>query len=216
MRSYVNCWKRLKKLFRSEKRSIYNLLNWLKIEPSSEGFIYWHIVNFTPKMQKAAVVRSFVEVIEDWQMALDLIEPKGNFLKIRATKDFDKAHIRIIFVHPYLDYEWIDCTDGKTRRFRIPQRFDGAGGVLAYVPRNTHTIFFDQAENWSDIHSHSGKGISLKDVASHELAHVFDLGHTDEVISVRFPFYNGNDKIITDQDIVDLEVAYSDIKRRFM
>src|SRR5690625_8042171 len=157
MRSYVNCWKRLKKLFRSEKRSIHNLLNWLKIEPSSEGFIYWHIVNFTPKMQKAAVVRSFVEVIEDWQMALDLIEHKGNFLQLRATNDFDEAHIRIVFVHPYLDYEWIDCADGKTRRFRIPQRFDGAGGVLAYVPRNTHTIFFDQAENWSDIHSHSGR-----------------------------------------------------------
>lgn len=40
----------------------YRTLGWPKIKPSSEGFVFWHIVNFTQHMPKEKTVEAFEDV----------------------------------------------------------------------------------------------------------------------------------------------------------
>lgn len=61
----------------SEATADYTLLNWGKLTPDANGMIHWHIVNFTPDMDKFKVILAFEKCFQQWQMAFDMMEPIG-------------------------------------------------------------------------------------------------------------------------------------------
>lgn len=209
----MNCLKRLKTFFIKERES--PLLGWPKIEPSASGKIYWHLVNFPSNMRPDIVVAEFDEVFQDWQEIMNAVSPKGQYLTYESTRSLNKAHIKFVFVESGVQIQEIKCSDGQTRSFYIPHMMDGVGGILAYVPENEHTIYFDDSENWTDVESEGPTGIRLFTVVLHELFHVHDLKHSEERKSVRNPYYSSEEKRVTKKDIEDLELAYGPTKEKF-
>lgn len=188
-------------------------LGWKLIKPSKDGFIYWHIVNFADRMDKSAVIRNFVEVYDIWQNEMDKSDPEGVSVKYRATSNYEKAHIHIVFVKPGKLIQKITGQDGIPRTFYLPEKMDGPGGVLAYVPRNQHIIFFDESENWSDMKGGSLDRISLFDVAMHENGHIHDLNHSEDKRSFMNAYSDGWRKQITAADRKNMRTVLSAIKR---
>ena len=127
----------------------FKLLGWPKIKPTPGAFIFWHIVNFPGgNVNKKAAVEAFTKVFDEWQKAMDKVEPPGRVIQYASTPNYDEAHIKLLFVSPGMDKESLICADGQLRTFDIPSKLDGAGGVLAYVSIGNQTIFFDQGEDW--------------------------------------------------------------------
>lgn len=187
----------------------YKLLGWRKIKPSAEGFIFWHIVNFPATMQKAAAVNAFDKVFFEWQKAFDMIEPFGRWVNIKSTSDYDKAHIKIVFAP-----EGVRAFEAGGRSWRIPYKLDGPGGVLAYVEKDTHTVYFDDSEKWADMADPNNMIWDLFDVALHEVGHIFDLAHDDDEESAMTTYYDGSRLFVSSSDLRDLQEGYSRIKRR--
>lgn len=191
----------------------FKLLEWPKLQPSQEGLIYWHIVNFPVTMDKEMTIRSFRKVFDVWQAAMDGIEPIGRVITYESTSDFDKSHIKLIFVHPGETQEVVRREDGKTTVFPIPQAMDGAGGTLAYVPYGQHMVYFDQGENWAKMGSDKTGRISLLAVGLHEIGHVHDLGHSRVKGSVMNPYYSHDAITLNYDDLLGLTAGYSEMKR---
>lgn len=198
----------------SQSSALGGRLGWKTMKPSPEGFIFWHLCNFTPRMDKTVIIRNFVDVFDGWQNRMDSIDPKGTRIKYRATSDYHKAHIRIFFVDPFIRFQDIDCVSGGVRTIYIPEKMDGPGGVLAYVPRDQHIIFFDSSENWSDMRTPKDGGISLFEVADHELGHIHDMDHSDEPGSIMNPYNDGTSKRFTRKNMMVFEEIYSPIKKQ--
>ncbi len=78
----------------------YKLLNWKKLVPDDQGIIWWHVANFTEKMDKFKVLFAFQTCFEKWQAAFDIIEPAGRVIELRSTDDWHKAQIRLYFLQP--------------------------------------------------------------------------------------------------------------------
>lgn len=190
----------------------FKLLEWPKLRPSTEGLILWHIVNFPTTMDKQKAIEAFRDVFNEWQTAMDEIYPKGRVITYDSTSEFKKAHIRLLFVHPGLKRELIECEDGVTRIFNIPSKMDGAGGVLAYVPHGDHTVFFDQGEAWGEMGMDKTGTISLFGVALHEVGHIHDLGHSKVKGAVMQPYYSPNIRTLHHDDVLGLSAGFSDMK----
>lgn len=222
IKSSGNCWIRLKDWIGLKSKSIDDqeivenpLLGWTKIKPDAGGLIHWHLVNFPKSMEKGKVLAEFNSVFEEWQNIMDRVEPFGRYLTYQSTSSIEKAHIQFIFADAGKMIQRIRCADGKVRSYYIPKMMDGVGGVLAYVPEYELTVYFDDSENWVDLHSDLDTGISLFNVVLHELFHIHDLKHSKERNSIRNPYYNGETKKATNKDIQDLGLAYGPIKEKF-
>ena len=193
----------------------FRLLGWVMIKPTPGAFIFWHIVNFPRGVEKKAAVESFTKVFDVWQKAMDKVEPPGRVIQYASTPVYEDAHIKLLFVHPGLDTESFICSDGQFRTFDIPEKLDGPGGVLAYVPEGCQTIFFDQGENWVAMDSDGNGEISLLDVANHEVGHRHGLAHSTVLSAIMSTFYEYVSKSFSDDDQAGLNAAWSEIKKSF-
>lgn len=188
------------------------LLGWRKIKPSSEGFIFWHLVNFPSSLDKEKTIKAFRDVYDQWQQAFDEIEPKGRRIVLESTSDYNKAHIKMIFVPPFKRNVLIRGVDGISRYYTLPEPLDGSLGTLAYVVQNKHEIYFDDGEKWSDMSDMKRGVIDLFDVAFHEVGHVFDLAHGDGVMTT---FYEGERLKLSQNNFLDLQKSYGKIKAKY-
>jgi hypothetical protein len=103
----------------------YKLLNWNKLVPDSEGVIYWHVANFTDKMDKFKVLFAFQTCFEKWQAAFDAIEPVGRVIQLKSTEDWNQAQIRLYFLNPGASSQDIVISDGRTITISNNWPFDG-------------------------------------------------------------------------------------------
>ncbi len=96
--------------------------------------------------------------------------------------------------------------------------FDGPGHVLAHAffppPINPHPglagdLHFDDQESWATTHNGNGNGsIDLLSVAIHELGHALGLRHTNIPDAIMYPTYNGNRRILSQDDIDGIQSIY--------
>lgn len=204
-----------------ESPAEFSLLKWQKIQPTEDGHIYWHIVNFPAGMDKYRVVLAFEQCFAKWQQAFDEIEPRGRALTLSATGDFKRAHIRIYFLDPHLKEFEFTLEDGTKHRVTNRWPMDGPLGKLAHRPPASFDLHFDASEAWSEIHKACEKTgtiqqVQLWQVAMHEMGHVFDLGHSDVPEAIMYPTYDGKHTEITADDREGLQKAWGKIKRQFV
>ena len=96
--------------------------------------------------------------------------------------------------------------------------FDGPGHVLAHAffppPINPHPgiagdLHFDDQETWATTHGGNGEGsIDLLSVAIHELGHALGLRHTNVPEAIMYPTYNGNRRMLAQDDIDGIQNIY--------
>ena len=189
------------------------------ITPTDEGIIYWHIVNFTDKMDKYKVILAMEQCFNKWQDALDKIEPVGRAITFKTTDDYNQAHIRLFFLTPKENEFRFTISDGSEIRVISKWPMDGPNGKLAHRPPGKHELHFDNSEAWSDIHEVDKNGdvtkVQLWQVAMHEMGHVLDLGHCDDETAIMYPKYDGMHTDITKDDINGLQKAWGKIKRKY-
>lgn len=192
------------------KPAEFALLNWKMIEPDN-GVIRWHIVNFTPDMDKYKVILAFTKVFEEFQIAFDKIPPVGRYISLETTDNFYDAHIHYFFVDPYVSEQKFLISDGSEYVLTTNWPFiDGPGGVLAHRPPNLHQIHFDEAEPWVEINKPGG--IKLRATALHETGHIFDLDHSENKDSVMAPYYDEVKTQLTNDDFMGLSDRWSEKK----
>ncbi|HEY0319572.1 MAG TPA: matrixin family metalloprotease [Pyrinomonadaceae bacterium] len=91
--------------------------------------------------------------------------------------------------------------------------FDGAGHVLAHAffpPPNAGNLagdaHFDEDETWSlDI---PASGTDLITVAAHEFGHSLGLAHSQVEDALMFPFYDGPNRRLHDDDVAGIRQLY--------
>ncbi len=166
----------------------FSLLKWQKLQPTADGVIYWHIVNFPPNMDRFKAVLAFEHCFDRWQEAFDQVEPVGRAITVRPTSEFSQAHIRIYFLDPHKqDFEFI-LADGTKHKVKNRWPFDGPLGKLAHRPPASFDLHFDASENWSDMHEGA----------------------------IMYPTYDGKHTTIVQDDIDGLQRAWGKIKRNFV
>ena len=192
------------------KPANFALLNWKMIEPT-EGVIYWHIVNFTPDMDKYKVILAFQNALDRLQVGFDKIFPVGRYISIESTDDFHKAHIRYFFMVPHTREQVYTISDGSEYTLVNNWPFSGAGDVLAHRPPHKHEIHFDESEKWTDMHKPGH--IHLEAVVIHETGHCFDLGHSVESDSIMAPWYDASKLDLRHDDLQGLQKRWGPIKQ---
>ena len=194
----------------------YKLLNWAKIVPDEQGIIYWHIANFTEKMDKFKVLFAFQTCFEKWQAAFDAIAPVGRVIELRATDDWHKSQIRLYFLNPGVSSQNIVISDGSTVTVCNKWPFDGPQGVLAHRPPHSFDLHFDEGEAWSDIHKYDKEKqtlfVQLWQVAMHELGHMLDIAHSSDPLAIMYPTYDGEHTEILKDDLDGLAAAFGKVK----
>lgn len=194
----------------------YKLLNWAKLVPDENGIIYWHVANFTAKMDKFKVLFAFQTCFEKWQAAFDAIEPCGRVIELRTTDDWHKAQIRLYFLNPGQSSQDIVISDGSTIQVNNKWPFDGPLGVLAHRPPNSFDLYFDEGEAWSDIHKYDKEKqtlfVQLWQVAMHEIGHMMDIAHASDPLAIMYPTYDGEHITILQDDLDGVQAAFGKVK----
>lgn len=194
----------------------YKLLNWEKIRPDKDGVIYWHVANFTEKMDKFKILFAFQTCFEKWQEAFDAIAPVGRVITLKSTDDWHQGQIRLYFLQPGQTSQDITISDGSTITVSNRWPFDGPQGVLAHRPPNSFDLYFDEGEAWSDIHKYDKIGntlfVQLWQVAMHELGHMLDIDHATDPLALMYPTYDGEHITITQDDLNGLAAAFGKVK----
>jgi len=163
------------------------------IQPTDDGRILWHILNYTPDEDENKTYNAFAQAIAIWQPAFPTT------ITLDSTSDAAEAHIKLYFVsenHP----EYSDV-------------FDGEDGTLAlgFAPVDDEPlkgyILMDDGENWGDMHTPNTK--DLLTVFLHELGHTFNLGHESRVRdAIMYPSYSGEKREIHPDDIEGIQSIY--------
>ncbi len=163
------------------------------IQPTDDGRILWHILNYTPDEDESKILNAFEQAIAIWQPAFP------STITFEPTSDIDEAHIKLFFVgrsHP-----------------QYGDIFDGEDGTLAlgFAPVEDEPlkgfILMDDGENWADMHTPNTK--DLLTVFLHELGHTFNLGHESGVLeAIMFPSYSGEKRQIHQDDIDGIQSIY--------
>jgi hypothetical protein len=209
MREIVGC-------IRAQGPAEYKLLNWAKITPDKDGVIYWHVANFTEKMDKFKILFAFQTCFEKWQQAFDAIAPVGRVITLKSTDDWHQGQIRLYFLQPGQTSQDITISDGSTITVSNRWPFDGPQGVLAHRPPNSFDLYFDEGEAWSDIHKYDKAGntlfVQLWQVAMHELGHMLDIDHATDPLALMYPTYDGEHTEITQDDLNGLAAAFGKVK----
>ena len=194
----------------------YKLLNWKKLVPDDQGVIYWHVANFTEKMDKFKVLFAFQTCFEKWQAAFDAIEPVGRVIELKSTEDWNKAQIRLYFLNPGASSQDIIISDGRTITISNRWPFDGPQGVLAHRAPNSFDLCFDESEQWSEIHKYEAKSntlfVQLWQVAMHELGHMLDIDHSRDEKAIMYPTYDGEHTEMTQDDLDGLAASFGKTK----
>lgn len=198
----------------------YRHLNWKMVEPDGEGYIYWHIVNFTAKQPKEKTILAFTRAFEIWQEAFDKIPPVGKYIKFKATDDYHKAHVTMFFMNPKTRKQVYKVSDGSKVTVVNNWPFDGPLGVLAHRVPNSFQLHFDESEQWSDIHKWEKSGgqwtlyVQLMAVVLHELGHMWDLDHTNVKGALMEALYDASRVIITPDDQAGLNAKWGAVKKK--
>jgi len=163
------------------------------IQPTDDGRILWHILNYTPDEDNSKIYSAFEQAMTIWQPAFP------STITLDSTSDPNEAHIKLYFVsesHP----EYGDV-------------FDGEDGTLAlgFAPVDDEPlkgyILMDDGENWGDMHTPNTK--DLLTVFLHELGHTFNLGHESRVRdAIMYPSYSGEKRQIHQDDIDGIQSIY--------
>lgn len=202
------------------KPASYRHLGWKKVEPSAEGVIYWHIVNFTKDQPEYKTLHAFTRAFEIWQEAFDRVPPVGRYITLKPTSDFHKAQVKLFFMEPQKKTQTYTISDGSTHTLQNDWPFNGPQGVLAHRPPNKHEVHFDESEEWSDIHKFEKKGeewilfVNLMAVVLHELGHIWDIGHSDVNSALMAPIYDGKRTMITPDDFNALSHTWAPVKKK--
>lgn len=210
MRQIVGCTQ-------SSDAAEYKLLNWAKVEPDPHGVIYWHIANFPPTMDKYKTLFALQTCFNKWQTAFDMIEPLGRVIELKPTDDWHQAHVRLYFIPPGVSTHTITISDGSKKTINT-KPLDGPSGVLAHRMPHSFDLYFDESEQWSEIHKYEKVGkeyvlfVQLWQVAMHELGHMFDIGHATDEKAIMYPTYDGQHVDITTDDLAGLTAAFTGIK----
>lgn len=185
------------------------------IKPNADGSVFWHIVNFTPDMEKHKVILAFSQAFDRWQVCFDKLPPVGRVITFKPTDNFDQAHIRLTFLNPLTMDQEIVRTDGTVMKFQHKWPFDGMGGVVAHVPYTENNIYFDEGENWSDMFAWEWDTlyVPLLDTVLHELGHVWDLDHTKVPGDIMSSTTDEEKKEITDDCFNGLVAAGWSVKK---
>lgn len=198
----------------------YRHLNWKMVEPDAEGYIYWHIVNFTPDQPKEKTILAFTRAFEIWQEAFDRIPPVGRVIKFKATEDYHKAHVTMFFMNPNTKKQVYTVSDGSKVTVTNNWPFDGPQGVLAHRVPNSFQLHFDEGEKWSDIHKYEKEGskwtlfVELMAVVLHELGHMWDLDHTSVKGAVMEGMYDAKHTTISNDDQAGLNAKWGSVKKK--
>jgi len=141
-----------------------------------DGKIKWHIVNFTPDMEKYKVILAFEQAFKIWQKV---------FYPIEFEPTSNKAEAQVI----------LQFDDGAGR-------FEPNVLAYAFAPANGRSnVWFNDKYNWGDMHD--ATHISLLKVAVHELGHSANLHHHNIKEGILFPMYQPNNDIIIVQDSIN-------------
>lgn len=179
------------------------------IKPDAGGFIYWHLVNFTPDQDKFKTILAFTQAFDAWQAAMDQVPPLGRFITFKSTNDFHQAHIRLFFIAPNTEDQVITTADGKILQFKHKWPLDGNGGIVAHVPLDETNIYFDEGENWGEMFRWEGDNFfaPLMTSAEHEIGHVLDLDHSKEDSDIMSGIMEDRVRIVTQDSIKGLKAA---------
>ncbi|CAH1788450.1 unnamed protein product [Owenia fusiformis] len=151
----------------------------------------YNISGFTRDLDQATVEKDITDALNFWTSVTPITITKA---------DQEKPDIDILFAHT-------NHGDGKP--------FDDQGGVLAHAFEPSGAVEFDIA---GDIHFDEGedwthgeyRGANLMYSAVHQFGHALGLDHSDQFMSVMFPFgrkYNPNLKLYQD-DIDGIQSLY--------
>lgn len=193
----------------------FSVLSWPMVQPDN-GMIRWHIVNFTPDMEKFKVVLAFQQALEKIQIGFDKIFPVGRYITLEPTDDFHAAHIRYFFVNPGVTEQKYIISDGTEYTLINKWPFSGPGEVLAHRPAPTrqnpkaHEVHFDESEHWSDMTKVGHT--NLMAVVIHETLHVLDLGHSEVQEAVMAPYYDGRKLDLRADDLQGLMKVWGPYK----
>ena len=155
--------------------------------------IYWHLAEHTPDLDAAGNIESFRKAFADWQPLLDPI-------KLESTSDPRKANITIYF-----------AVNGD-RDLPIP--FSGSTLAYAYFPiRNKSKMYFNDAYEWGMMHD--AQHTNLRKVATHEIGHSLNIGHSVVRGDIMEAVYAPNNEVKLTKDTWDaVEALYGPLKRR--
>lgn len=202
----------------SDNADGFRVLGRHHIKPGADGSIFWHIVNFTPDMEKEKIIQDFTLAFYRWQFRFDQLEPVGRSIAFKSTSNYDEAHIRLTFLKPLVLDQEITRADGTVMKFQHAWPFDDMGGIVAHVPYTETNIYFDEGENWSDMFRWDGDVlyVPLLETVLHELGHCFDLDHSKVKTDIMFATTDEVSREITDDSFQGLIAAgWSDRKKQF-
>jgi len=110
-----------------------------------------------------------------------------------------------------------ESEDGHIGDIRVGAiHFDGPSGVLAHAYQPGTAAIFSNGTLGGDVHLDNDEnwtldgigGFDLATVLLHELGHSLGLGHSDDIMSVMFPFYQGVRLQLAADDIAGIQTIY--------
>lgn len=154
---------------------------------------YWHLVNKTPDMGD-------LDLIESFRLVFEQLDPLFQPLRFDSTSDINRAQIFIRF-----------AVDGDPN---LPEPF--GEGVLAYAFAPTDgwagKMYVNDAWNWAKMHSDAEQKLSLPLVLTHEILHLFNLGHSEFAADLMYPTYNPY-ATITQDTRSGIDLLYGELKK---
>lgn len=146
---------------------------------STDGKIYWHVINFTPDMEKYKIVLSIQKAFSHWQRHFDPI--------FVSTSNLSEAHITFHF-----------ASSGDPV---LPQAFGRTTLAYAFAPVDgTSAVYLNEKWDWSELHEPDS--YNLFKVLVHELGHSFNLNHSDDREDIMYPTYVPNDEVNLTKDTI--------------
>jgi len=194
------------------KASDFTILNPDKSYPAKYDY-YWHISNFTDKMDKYKIILAVEEAFKIWQRGLDLVKPTKGIINLVSTDDINKADIIISFGKDMHEF-----TYRHSMVTTCPFPLDHEGGTLAHawslatVAPFGGQLHLDDSENWGSMRKPGN--IHLLTVLIHEIGHVLDIGHSHIREAVMYAGYTGIKTNLHVDDMKALQKRFGPIKEK--
>jgi predicted Zn-dependent protease len=157
--------------------AIWLLSPWHPLVRDGDGFLYYKIMNYTKDMQKKQVRTAIINAFAFWNKYI-------GWKKFLETTDESKAYTKIYFMN--------NQSEG------LPGQFGENHLAYAYSPENVAygwDIFVNDEYNRSFSHISQRKRY-LKKVLIHEIGHVLNLWHSEDIKDVMYPENQNNLSII--------------------
>lgn len=153
------------------------------LKPINNKF-YWHIDenNLSSDMEKFKIIYAFSQAFLKWQ-------PNLNPITFEPTSNINQAQIVIRFM-----------VNGNPD---LPEAFDDGVLAYAYAP-NLESLdyradmYLNDEYEWNDILTDDS--IVLFNVVVHELGHTLNLGHSNNIKDIMYPYYQPTAEVTITKD----------------